>query len=213
MSEAVRVRFTEEMKGHIGFGAEDPEVGLEAGIADGTSFMFHLTIETDDIDRFYHEPEHEGTAEGWIGCDQLGGRLAVSHGVFNLFVDAGNPGEREMRYRLFLADGVGNPLTFVGVKRVKDHRGFDVWRDTSTLYSHVFQGHVTADDPSPAPIVAAGVLRILKRDFAKQVTTFRASGPSFRARARGFAMFLGLFAGRLFDVYIAEEGADEEEGR
>jgi len=213
MSDETRVRFTEEMKGHVGFGIEEPEEGRAAGKSDGTSFMFHLTIETGDIDSFYHEPEHEGTAAGWITCDRLGGRLAVSKGVFNLFVDAGNPGEREMRYRLFFTDGVGNPLTFVGVKLVKDHRGFDVWTDTSTLYSKIVQGHTTAPDPNDAKIVAAGVLRILKRDFAKQITTFRASGPSLRAKARGFAMFLGLFGGRLFQVYIAEEGEGEEEGR
>ena len=60
-----------------------------------------------------------------------------------------------------------------------------------------------------APVVAAGVLRILKRDFARQVTTFRASGPSLRAKGRGFLMFLGLFGGRLFEVYIAAPTAEE----
>lgn len=208
MSEPIRVRFTEEMKGYVGFGIEDPEEGLAVGKHDDTRFMFHLTIETDDIERFYHEPEHAGTAAGWIASDQLGGRLSVDEGRFNLFVDTGTAGQREMRYRLFFADGVGNPLTFIGVKRVEDHRGFDVWRDTSTLYSTIVQGHTSAPDPNHAKIVAAGVLRILKRDFAKQLTTFRTSGPDWPARRRGFAMFMGLFGISLFDVYIAGEDDD-----
>ncbi|MCH7844250.1 MAG: hypothetical protein IH850_00260 [Acidobacteria bacterium] len=211
MSGETRIRFTEEMKGHIAFGIDDPEEGRNVGAEDRTSFMFHLTIETSDIDRFYHEPEHEATARGWIECDQLGGRLPVSQGVFNLFVAGDTPRQREMRYRLFFTDGVGNPLTFVGVKKVEDHKGFDVWTDTSTLYSQVLQGHVTAENQEMAAVVAAGVLRILKRDFVKQITTFRASGPSLRAKARGFLMFLGLFGGRLFEVYIA--APTEEEGR
>ena len=209
MSEPIRVRFTEEMKGYLGFGVEDPAEGLAAGKVDGTSFMFHLTIETDDIDRFYDEPDHAGTASGWIRCDQLGGTLPVSDGVFNLFVETGRRGQREMRYRLFFTDGVGNPLTFIGVKRVEDDRGFDVWRDTSTLYSSVVQGHTNTPHPQEAKVVAAGVLRILKRDFARQLTTFRTSGPDWRARQRAFGMFLGLFGISLFDVYIAEEGHED----
>lgn len=198
------VRFTEEMKGYVSFGADDPESGLREGEAAGNFFMFHLTIETVDIDRFYREPDHAGVATGWVRCDQLGGTLQVEEGVFNLFVDSDNPREREMRYRLHFTDGVGNPLTFTGVKHVEDHPGFDVWSDTSTLYSKVLQGHVGPTQEDEVPVVAAGILRILKRDFARQLTTFRANGPSFGAKVRGFLLFSGLFLGKLFDVYVLE---------
>lgn len=192
------VRFTEEMKGHVTFGETDPEEGRRQG---ETYFMFHLTIETDDIDRFYHQPEHVGAAEGWVRCDRLGGQLAVERGVFNLFVDTDRPDTKEMRYRLWFRDRDGQPLTFTGVKYVHDDKGLDMWPDTSTLYSRIYEGHIDEDEDGGTTPIAAGVLRILVRDFAKQLTTFRSRGPSLRARARAFALFLGIFGGKLFDVF------------
>lgn len=198
------VRFTEEMKGYVSFGTDNPEQGLREGEAAGNFFMFHLTIETVDIDRFYREPDHAGVATGWVRCDQLGGKHEVEDGVFNLFVHGDDAREREMRYRLHFTDGVGNPLTFTGVKYVKDHPGFDVWSDTSTLYSKILQDHVEEAGEDEASVVAAGILRIWKRDFARQLTTFRARGPSLGAKFRAFLLFVGLFLGKLFDVYVLE---------
>jgi len=206
------VRFTEEMRGYASFGTEDPEEGYRAGEAAGNFLMFHLTIETGDIDRFYRDPEHEGVATGWVRCDQLGGTHQVKEGVFNLFVSGDDRREREMRYRLFFNDGVGNPLTFTGVKYVRDHPGFDVWSDTSTLYSKILSGHVSEPEDDEASVVASGILRIRKRDFARQLTTFRASGPSLGAKVRAFLLFMGLFAGKLFDVYVLERIGFEPPG-
>ncbi len=85
------VRFTEEMKGYVTFGERDYERGAREGRESGTRLMFHLTIEVDDLDRFASDPRREAAAEGWVGCDSLGGRLPVERGVFNLFVDAEDP--------------------------------------------------------------------------------------------------------------------------
>jgi hypothetical protein len=38
--------------------------------------------------------------------------------------------------------------------------------------------------------------------FARQLTTFRASGPSLRARAKALVRFGRLFTGALWDVYL-----------
>ncbi len=199
--EVTSVWFTEQMKGHVAIGEDDPSRGLHAGRQAGTSLMFELTIRMDDIDNFVSDPMREGSATGWIDCDRLGGRLPVEHGVFNLFVTEDDPDRRRMLYRLYFADSVGHPLTLSGFKDVHDGPGFDVWSDTSTLYVTILGGHVGADEEEGAPVVASGVLRILKADFVRQLTTFRTAGPNPAARARGLARFGRLFLGELWNVY------------
>ena len=49
-------------------------------------------------------------------------------------------------------------------------------------------------------------LRAVVRDFAKQLTTFRASGPSLRARLRGVSVFSLVFLQQLKQVYLRRRG-------
>lgn len=194
------VWFTEEMKGRISLGETDPVRGSDAA-GDDDALMFRLTIRADDIAAFVDDPRHEGSATGWIDCELLGGRLPVQSGVFNLFVTEDDPTRRRMLYRLYFTDIAGHPLTLSGVKEVHDGPGFDVWSDTSTLYVTLLAGHVDAGHDADARVVAAGVLRILKADFARQLTTFRTAGPDAAARAAGLAAFGRLFLGELWAVY------------
>jgi len=199
--DVTTVEFTEEMKGFVTLGATDYEAGEKQGKADGNACMFHLTITTEDVERFVADPAHPGSTRGWVGCEVLGGRLAVEDGLFNLFVSSDDPDLTHMLYRLWFADGAGNPLTMSGHKNVKDDPGFDLWSDTSTLYIHILAGHVDADGEAGAEVVAAGVLHIHLMDFARQLTTFRAHGPTVEARARGLGSFGRLFLGDLWDIY------------
>ena len=163
--------------------------------------MFHLTIEVEDIDRFAHDPRRPAAATGYVHCDALGGRLAVEQGWFNLFVDVA-PGVKHMLYRLWLRDGVGHPLTMTGVKLVEDDAGFDVWKDTTTLFTRVLQGHVSESEDDAATELAAGVLRIRMRDFAKQLTTFRATGPGLGAQLGALTKFGVIFMQQLAEAYL-----------
>jgi len=199
--EAAGVEFTEEMKGFITLGEDDFERGFQEGKKAGTACMFHLTIKVDDIERFVADPMHVANPVGWVDSEVLGGRLPVEQGIFNLFVPSHDPDMVNMLYRLYFADGAGNPLTLSGHKNVKDDPGLDVWSDTSTLYTHILRGHVdTAAEPS-AEIVASGIIHIHLKDFAKQLTTFRTHGPSREARAKALMDFGKLFMGELWDIY------------
>jgi hypothetical protein len=195
------VRFTEEMKGYITFGESDYERGAREGPKSGTRLMFHLTIELDDLDRFAADPRREAKAEGWVGCDALGGKLPVEKGDFNLFVDDEDPATKRMLYRLFFRDSVGHPVTLSGYKVVRNDPSADVWPDTTTLYTRVLQGHVSEADENGAQVVASGIIRISPLDFLKQLTTFRAGGPSPISRAAALGRFGALFLGQLWQVY------------
>lgn len=194
--------FTEEMAGHIGLGEGAYERGAQQGRDEGMSLMFHLTITVDDLGAFVVHPRHEAVARGWVGCEALGGRLPVERGVFNLFVDQDDPADKRMLYQLWFRDGTGRPLTLAGHKVVHDHPGFDVWSDTTTLFTRVVAGHVAFADADGAPLVGSGVLRISPASFARQLTTFRSSAPSGSGRVAGLVRFARLFSGSLWDVYL-----------
>ena len=194
MSPPAAVRFTEEMLGHVTFGEEDYARGAARERDGAAALKFHLTIVVDDIERFADDPRRRAGAHGYIVCDALGGKLPVEQGIFNLFVDT-EPGVKRMLYRLFFRDGTGRPLTLSGHKLVKDDAGFDVWKDTTTLFTRVLRGHVDEEGEAGAEIVASGVLRIRVRDFARQLTTFRGG-------AGALLKFGLIFLGQLAEAYL-----------
>jgi hypothetical protein len=115
-----------------------------------------------------------------------------------------------MLYRLFFSDAQGNPLTLSGFKYIKDDPGLDIWHDTTTLFTRVLNGHVSqeeeaaaAEDPEKLKqlVKGSGIIIIYFFDFMKQLTTFRAEGPTRADRAAAMARFGRLFMGKLWDVY------------
>ncbi|MGI8683991.1 MAG: hypothetical protein ACR2MO_02625 [Acidimicrobiales bacterium] len=198
------------MKGFVTFGATDHRAAFETGKADGTAFMFHLTITAPDVDRFLEDADHHGSAAGWVESDALGGRMEVERGDFNLFVADAGPGRTHMYYRLFFTDPTDHPLTMSGYKDVHDDAGFDVWSDTSTLYIRLLRGHVPVEGDADAELVASGILHILVPDFARQITTFAVhggTGPHDRAAA--LARFGRSFLADLWDVFGVKTGAGQ----
>lgn len=195
------VRFTEEMLGHVTFGEADFARGAQPERDGSTAFKFHLTIEVPDIEAFGNDDRRPATATGWVECDALGGKLEVERGWFNLFVDV-EPGVKHMLYRLWFRDGVGHPLTMTGYKLVANDAGFDVWKDTTTLFTRVYQGHVAEGDDDAATMLASGIIVIRARDFAKQLTTFRAGGPSAGQQLGALAKFGVIFVQQLAEIYL-----------
>jgi hypothetical protein len=195
------VRFTEEMLGHVTFGESDFDRGAQPDRDGSGDFMFHLTIEVEDFESFSTDPVRPATAVGYVHCDALGGRLAVEQGWFNLFVDV-EPGVKHMLYRLWFRDGVGHPLTMTGFKLIENGAGFDIWGDTTTLFTRVLRGHVPEGEDESAEIVASGIIKIRVRDFAKQLTTFRSNGPGLGAQLGALVKFGVIFAGQLAEAYL-----------
>jgi cholesterol oxidase len=195
------VQFTEKMRGFISLGETAFEDGHRRGEQAGTSLMFELTIRTDDVDQFASRPDHLASATGYIDCPALGGRCDVERGLFNLFVETASQRQRKMLYRLFFRDSGGRPLTLTGFKNVQDNLGPDIWKDTTTLYVNILDGHIEQGHDASSRIVAAGILRILPADFIHQMTTFKAEAPDWSSRTAALGKFGRLFAGGLWDVY------------
>jgi cholesterol oxidase len=213
--EPVAVSFTETMKGFVDFGeASDYEAGYENGRDKGTSLDFTLTISHDDIELFKVDPQHRGRATGVVRCSELGGELEVQRGDFNLFVDLDQVEDvRNMRYRLLFCDEVGRPLTLIGHKVVRATGVTKVWRDTTTLFTKILNGHVEPSDDEQATVLATGILRIIGRDFAKQLTTFRAKGGGLAKNVGALATFGTRFVGTLKEVYVPRSRRQEVPAR
>lgn len=61
--------FTEEMKGYLSPGQTAFQDGYDQGKTDGHYFMFHLTIQSDDLDTFLNNDRHQAAAIGWVEGD------------------------------------------------------------------------------------------------------------------------------------------------
>jgi cholesterol oxidase len=188
--------FTEEMSGfyHHGTSRPSPSAGGRAG----TPFSFRLTITVDDIDRFLAERKHTARAEGWIDSAACGGRRRVERGWFNLFAPGGAPDRRLMKYRLHVTDVDGRARTLSGWKNIAPGPPTEIWPDTSTLFFHLLDGHVPEGQDHLAAIVGAGTLCLTPAAFARQLASFRTTGPHGPAALERFARF---FAGELWEVY------------
>ncbi len=195
---AASVRFSEVMKGHVGFGMSNYEDGAANGEAAGTHLSVHLTISTPNIDQFVASPDHQATVTGTIDCAQLGGKRPIDKGTFNLFVDTGSLNTKTMKYRLFFTDSSGKPMTLSGFKRVQEA---NAWHATTTLYTNILAGHVAAEEEANAEILAAGIIHIGIADFLAELGTIRAEAPTASERTRAMEAFGGFFLGSLWDVY------------
>jgi len=196
--------YSERLRGHVSFDADphDFNEALYDGKRTGTTCSFSLDVTIDDVDRFIADPEHEARCEGEVVCDALGGRMAVERGTFNLLVPAGDdPRDRRMRYRLFVRDRDGRPLTLAGFKVVQDQDFNDVWADTATLFTHLYRGHVAAGMERDEDVVATGILFVTHLAFARLLASMRAHGGTFGGRLAAKARYERLFTGTLFFVY------------
>jgi hypothetical protein len=205
-SLAAAVSFTEEMLGHVTFAETSYDRGAVPTRAGAVPLKFHLTVEIADVRAFERDPRRRASGRGYVVCEALGGRLPVEQGAINLLVNAG-PRTKRMEYRLWFRDGVGHALTLTGFKLVHDDPGFDIWRDTTTLFTRILRGFVPPDADAGAEVVASGTLRIRVRDFARQLTTLRTRGATPGAQAAALLRFGWLFTGDLAQIYMRGSAA------
>jgi predicted patatin/cPLA2 family phospholipase len=167
LAPPIGLRFIEQMRGSWTPGEADPRAGERAGLAAGRRLGVRLTISIEDMDAFLGDPTRLAHATGTIDCPELGGRLPIGDGRFNVLAETGRR-DRRMRYELPFAASDGEAFLMVGEKEVADDAGADAWSDTTTLYARIHRG--TSSD---GEIVGAGVLYLRLGDLARQMTTFR----------------------------------------
>jgi cholesterol oxidase len=185
---SIGVRFTEKMAGRV----------WAASGADESHASFIATVIADDVDRLVNEKDHEAVLVGTVSLSALAPEpLTIRGGRWNLFVD--DPAQVEtkrMVYHMPLTLPDGRRLVVSGNKYIHDEKGFDLWRDTTTLRVEV------REDAADAPLLFEGELTIDPRDFMRQLATMTVVGaPDFVNRMRAMATFGRFFAGALFQSF------------
>ncbi len=203
-SSSLGYSFTEVMRG---FGDKDPALSEDEAYAQGkqageaAKLEFKLTITIDNLDKFIRDPNHLGSITGHVLCPALGSKpLAVSQGRFNLFTpDPSQSKTRNMLYSFVLTGEDGTSFYFQGKKDVKDDLGFDVWKDTTTLFVKIYSGI----EPK-GPTVYQGKQLIFIPDFMKQLQTMspkNAKDPAEKLETQ--AKFGRFFMGNIWETYMA----------
>lgn len=199
-SAKVGIQFTERMTGYFAQSAVDYKEGYERGKQEDSPFSFVLTIRSEDLDGMIEDPKHTAGLTGTVQAPALSADdLSVSNGVFNLFVeDPEDEGIRYMRYRMKLHAEEGDIYYFNGFKHIHDDPGFDIWKDTTTLFITIHKG-----ESEEAPVWGRGILKIRPNDFRKQMTTLETIGAKGKAEQLKYqAKFVKLFSENIVDIYI-----------
>ena len=91
----------------------------------------------------------------------------------------------------------GKSYYLAGHKEVQDDPGFDLWRDTTTLYARLHEGR-----DASGPIVGSGVLRLSPSELMRLMASLRATNvQSIVEQARTVAQFGRFFLGELWETY------------
>ena len=187
------VTFDETMEGWFALGAATAEDGAAQGQRAGTKLAMHARVTVDDVERMISDTEHPGALVGPIDFPPFGMGVAAPTGIFQLF--SPGPGEtaRRMVYQLGFATG-GKSYYLAGEKRVhNDVAGLDMWKDTTTLYTLLYEGTNTK-----GKVVGAGILTLGVPQLIALLKTFKPINGGNLATVDAFGRF---FAGELWDVY------------
>lgn len=197
VKKTVGISFREVMSGGFALGETDPVAGKKKGRKEGTELTLHGSILIDDVDRFIAEAEHPGKLSGSIDFTPFGDGLASTSGVFNLFRPTDDPKLKLMVYEMGFTHE-GKAYYFAGQKNVRDDPGFDLWKDTTTLYSTLHEG----TDKS-GPTIGAGVLTLGVKQLIQLLGTVAAPGADhFAEKSAAIAKFGRFFLGELWDTYV-----------
>ncbi len=191
------VTFREVMAGGLALGETNPRVGDQKGKAAGTVLTMHATITIQDLDRFISDPMHLGQINGTIDFPPFGDNIPAKAGVFNLFSPTDQPKLKLMVYEMAF-EHQGQDYYLAGKKEVRDDPGFDLWKDTTTLFTQLYKG----PDQS-SPVAGAGVLTLGAPELMKMVSTMHAINAASAAEStKALARFGKFFLGELWNTYF-----------
>jgi hypothetical protein len=190
------ITFRETMAGGFTLGETDPATGDKKGKHAGNILAMHATIAIQAMDRFIADPDHVGRIDGSIDYPPFGEGIPSKTGVFNLFSPTNDPRLKLMVYEMAFTHG-GQDYYLAGRKEVKDDPRFDLWKDTTTLFTQLHKG-----PNKSTPVVGAGILTLGPVDLMKMVSTMHAINSTSAVEGAEAVMKFGrFFLGELWNIY------------
>lgn len=196
MEKTTGIRFRETMAGGVMCGERDYLKGERKGRVAGHLLAMHASVQIDDLQRFIEDPQHPGRLDGTIDFTPMGEAIPARHGQFNLFTPATRPDTKHMIYELGF-EHEGQDYYLAGYKEVRDDPGFDLWSDTTTLYSRIHRG-----SDATCEIIAAGILTLGMSELMHLLSSMEVTGTESETEKLGaLARFGSFFMGELWDSY------------
>lgn len=197
----IRIHFAETMSGFASLGGTSFADGFEAGRDANMPLALHVNVDVADLATFLASDEHAALLTGYVEGALVGGKAVIESGRFMLMPNTADREHKVMNYRVYCRNSENELFTVAGEKEVQHHFGFDLWHDTTTLYTNVFVGHVTPAQAPTADLLGAGILSLGVMDFMRVLRTVRATAPDGDPSLTGLAAFGEFFAGSLWEVY------------
>lgn len=198
------ITFSETMAGGFSLDDDDPAEGAKKGKAVGDVLAMHATIKIDDMEKFINDPEHRGSITGSIDFTPFGQNIKATSGVFNLFNPTDSPEMKYMVYE-FGFTHAGQEYYLAGRKEVKQDKGFDLWSDTTTLYTRMYEGNNTE-----GKLIGAGILSLGVTDLLAMTRTFKAINSNSSADSiRVLSKFGRFFMGELWSSYGPDKASNK----
>ena len=194
-SNQLGIMFSEVMSGGFALDHTDPATGAKSDEA--RPLTMHGSITIDDLDAFIADPAHLGRLDVRMDWAPFGTDISSYGGVFNLFSPTDDPHLKLMVYEWAITHQ-GQSYYFAGQKNVKTDPLFDVWKETTTLYTTLHEG-----PDKTGKIVGAGILELSPGELIKMTRTFTAlNSNSIANDLKATTEFGKFFLGELWHIYI-----------
>lgn len=213
-NQAISLEFTERMAGSfvakkMTLSAQAPLpsefIATEITRPDKTDFEFNMTIQVPDVDSFIADPSQAAQISGTITDFRFRHQMPIEQGYFQLFTrPSASPHydtAKEMHYTLFLTDREGKKWTFFGFKELRKEDSLQFWKQTTTLYYYIWEGHSFFEKYGDKEVQGVGVLRIAVTDFLKQMRSFKTSAQNMMKEQEYLMKYYRAFTDRLWEVY------------
>ena len=196
-SDKLGIMFSEVMSGGFALNHVDPAEGATAGRSQ--PLTMHGSITIDDLDAFMADPAHLGRLDVRMDWAPFGTDIASFDGVFNLLSPSGDPHLKLMVYEWGITHQ-GQSYYFAGQKNVKTDPLFDVWKETTTLYTTLQEG-----TDKTGKILGAGILELSPGNLIKMLGTFTAlNSHNVIEDLKATSEFGKFFLGELWHIYIRQ---------
>jgi len=195
--------FQETMSGFFALDQTEYKKGANSGKDNDTSLAMHASVKIKDMNRFVNDPKHTGELSGTIDFPPLGTGIAAHTGAFNLFKPTDSPDETHMVYELgFEHDN--QTYYLAGHKIVKDDPGFDLWSDTTTLFTTLHKGTDKSGE-----VCGAGILKLGIKELIELVSTIEVlDAENTSDKLATMQAFGSFFLGELWDTYAVSKLSD-----
>ena len=199
--KGVKLHFAETMSGFVAAEETTFEDGYKAGEHAGLRVTLHVNVDISDLAEFLASSQHVGQLTGYVDCPSLGGKATVQDGRFHLLPPTGDLNRRTMNYLVHCVRPDGQRYTLIGEKEVQNRHVLDMWTDTTTLFTNIFDDFVEPEQRPTARVLATGILHLGVSDLIALMKVFRATTPEGQRSIEGEAAFMEFFAGSLWQLY------------